>query len=391
MGVDLLHYDSDLKKSLAALYGDDVELFLRSISEPGSRYYLRVNTLRISVDEVVERLRSRGIEVYRDEHLPEAIYTPVKGPYKVEVREKVVVADKYAAESVYMGSNLYVPGVVRCSPSISRGDVITVVSETGVAVAEGVATLSCQEMLRARKGLAVEVTVSRYKVPPIAELPEYQAGFLYPQSLPAMYVSRVLDPRPGELVVDMCAAPGGKTGHIIELSRGRAYVLAFDRSKKRLEAMAREMERLGHRPFVEMWRADSRYIHIDFSWLRADRVVVDLPCTALGVRPKLFDSKTYRDVVNASRYQVQFLKAAAKVLKKGGILVYSTYTVTVEENEYVVERLLDEERCLEPESIEAPVGSRGFRYSKYGDFYLRFHPHIHGTPGYFIAKLIKKC
>lgn len=387
----MLLYDEALRNALAKVFSEDLDLFLRSLAEPGQRYYVRVNTLRISSEEVVERLRSRGIEAYLDEEIEEAIYIPVKGPYKIGLQDKVVIANKYAAESVYMGSHLYSPGVISCSEGVKRGDVVTVVAENGVVVGEGVAMLSCGEMMKQRKGLAVEVYVSVYRVPPIRDSPEYREGLIYPQSLPAMYVSRVLDPQPKELIVDVCAAPGGKTGHIIELTRGRALVVSFDHSRKRIDNMLSELDRLGHTPFAEVWRADSRYLHIDFSWVEADRVVVDPPCSALGVRPKLFDRKTYADVLNSANYQLQFLRSATKILKKGGTLVYSTCTVTAEENEEVIEKFIEEERCVEPVPIETTRGSRGIRSAKHSYAYLRFHPHEHNTVGYFIAKLAKKC
>jgi predicted RNA-binding protein (TIGR00451 family) len=387
----MLFYDDVLVNALKQVYSDYVDVFLRSLISPGSRYYLRVNTMKVSPDVVIDRFRSRGIQVFRDEELEEAIYIPVKGPNKVCLRDKVVVVDKYTAESVYMGSHLYAPGVIKCSEDIRRGDEVTVIAENGVAVGEGIAAMDCLEMVRKRRGLAVEITLSIYSVPPIRSTPEYLEGLIYPQSLPAMYVARVLDPKPGELVIDMCAAPGGKTGHIVELTKGRAQVIAFDHSVKRLRSMAEELERLGHTAFVEMWRADSRYLHIDFSWIRADRVVVDPPCTALGVRPKLFDRKTYSDVLNASAYQIQFLRSVARILKKGGVVVYSTCTVTVEENEGVVEKFLEEEKCFEPEPVDISRSSRGVPISRYSYAYARFHPHIHDTPGYFIAKLVKKC
>lgn len=387
----MLFYDDALKKSLAELYGSDLTRVLQILMMPSRRYYLRVNTLRTSSEAVIERLQNRGIEVYRDEELSEAIYIPVKGLYRVEPRDKVVVVDKYAAEAVYMGSHLYAPGIIRCSDNVKKNDIVSIVAENGSIVAEGRVVLDCKEALTKRRGLAVYVTVSTYKIPPIRELPEYLEGLIYPQSLPAIYVARILSSEPNELVVDICAAPGGKTGHIVELSRGKAYVIAFDYSKARLDLMTKELDRLGHTPFVEIWRADSRYLHIDFSWIRADKVIVDPPCTSLGVRPKLYDTKHYYDVINAAKYQIQFLRSAIKILRKGGVLVYSTCTITIEENENVVDRFIEEEKCVEPIPIDISRGSRGFKKSRYGDLYLRFHPHEHDTPGYFIAKLIKKC
>ena len=388
--VDRFHYDADLLQALERVYGGELRSFLNAISRPSKRLYIRVNTLKIDPGALLDILRTRGIEVYRDEELSEALYFPVYGPYRVEETGLRVVADKRASESVMLGSNLYAPGVEDCDPEVKPGSVVTVISPHGDVLAEGVAKMRCEEMKRRGKGLAVEVYKSVYRAPQLRELPEFSAGYFYPQSLPAMYTVHVLDPQPGELVVDMCAAPGGKTGHIVEHSQGLAYVIAFDHSQRKLREMVKEMERLGHLYAIEVWRSDSRYLDVDYPWLKPDKVLIDPPCTALGVRPKLYDRKSYRDVIAAANYQKQFLQVAARIVRSGGVIVYSTCTVTIEENEMVIEEVLHRYGCLEVVETGIRRGSRGL-YGDYKDLYTRFHPQIHDTPGYFIAKLVKKC
>ncbi len=390
MALNMFVYDEGVISALKRVYGDFYRDFLEAIAKPSSRFYLRVNTLKTSVGEVVDRLRSRGIDVHVDEEISEAIYIPIQGPYKVVLHDKKVIVDKYAAESVYLGSHLYVPGVIRCSNNIEKGDEVSIVSENGVVVGEGIAMLSCSEMLKRKKGIAITIVRSVYRAPSVRELPEYRDGLIYPQSLPAMYVSRVVDPKPGEIIIDMCAAPGGKTSHMVELSRGKAYIFAFDHSRKRINEMKNTLDRLGYRQLVEIWRADSRYLHIDFPWIKADKILIDPPCSALGVRPKIYDRKSYSDIVSASRYQIQFLVAASKIVKIGGVIVYSTCTVTVEENEDVIERFINENRCFEVIDTGISRGSRGV-FGNNKELYTRFHPQMHDTTGYFIAKIKRRC
>lgn len=387
-----LDYDIGVLEAIKRVYGDLYRAFLDAIIKPSRRMYARVNRLKADTGKVIDSIRSRGVQVFHDEELEEAIYFPIEGPYSIELNDygSVIVADKYAAEAVYFGSNLYIPGVIRCPSTVRSGDEVTIITPHGLPIARGIAVVSCSEVKRLKRGIAVEVVRSVYRAPKVVELPEYRAGLIYPQSLAAMYVVRALEPRPGDLIVDSCAAPGGKTGHVIEYSMGKAFVIAFDRSKRRLEEMRREFERLGHTPFVEMWRADSRYLHIDFSWIRADKIVVDPPCTSLGVRPKLYDFKRYSDIISASRYQVQFLKSASKILKVGGVIIYSTCTITVEENEEVIENIISGDKCLKVVDTGISRGSRGVS-TQHSHNYTRFHPHIHDTTGYFIAKLIKVC
>lgn len=386
----VFRYDDGVVSELLGVYGSGLCRFLEAVHRPSRRLYIRVNTLRVDPSELLDRLRSRGLEVYRDELFDEALYFVVEGPFRIDEEGPVVVADKEAAESVMMGANLYAPGLLSCDPSIRRGSEVVIKAPSGVVVARGIARMSCSEARRRGRGLFVEVLQSLYRAPKLRELPEYQQGLFYPQSLPAIATTRVLDPAPGEVVVDMCAAPGGKTGHVVELSRGLAKVVAVDHSRRKVRRLREELARLGHLRYVEVVEGDSRYIHLDMPGLRADKVLVDPPCTALGVRPKVYDEKTWRDLVNAAAYQEQFVRAAAKILKRGGVLVYSTCTVTHVENELLIERAALGE-CLEPVDTGLPrpwsQGSTG----SYRGMYTRFHPHIHDTPGYFIARLVKKC
>lgn len=388
----LLLYDEGVIGALRRVYGDGYTSFMEAVTRPGSRLYVRVNTLLADPNDVLDSLRSRGVEVYRDELLEEALYFPVRGPFRVEELKISVVADKYAAESVYLGSDLYAPGVLKCDPSVEAGAEVVIRAPNGVPVANGVAMMSCKEMLGRRRGLAVKVTKSVYATAKIRELEEYREGLLYPQSLAAMYVTRLLSPKPREIVVDACAAPGGKTGHTIELTRGKALVIAFDVSLKRLQELKEELGRLRELGLVEAWRADSRYLHIDFGWIRADKVLLDPPCTALGVRPKLYDVKRFQDVVAASKYQLQFLKSASRLLRVGGVLVYSTCTVTMEENEDVIDEFLRSDRCFDvDDTVPEGLSNNAFLKSARSGPYFRFHPHLHDTSGYFVARLVRKC
>ncbi len=381
-----LMYDEGVLSALRRVYGSSLGDFLSALSVPSRRLYVRVNTLRADVGEVVDSLRARGLRVGVDEELEEAIYFVVEGPFDVEELELKVFVDKFAAESVYLGANLYAPGVVDCDERVARGSEVSIVGPGGIVVGVGVAEMSCSEMLEAERGLAVRVVKSVFRAPPIRELEEFDKGILYPQSLPAMYASRVLDPKPGEVIVDMCAAPGGKTGHIVELSKGMAEVYAFDHSKSKIRELVNTLRRLGHLDKVRVFRADSRYLSVDYPWLKPDKVLVDPPCSALGVRPKLYDEKRYRDIVAASEYQKQFLREALRIVKKGGVVVYSVCTVTIEECENVVESVAREMKCVDIEDVNVRRASPGL-----GIPAVRFHPHLHDTPGFFIARLRKTC
>lgn len=378
-------YDAELIKALRRVYGEDVDKFLNALPLPPPRYYVRVNTLKTTADEVVKRLRKRGLEAYRDEYLEEAIYFPVRGPNNVPTTSKYVIADKRASESVMLGADLYIPGVL--GGNFRAGSEVNVITPYGDVIAYGIAMVDSSEIRKLASGIAVKVVKSVYEVAKIRELPEFHDGLIYPQSYPSMIVSRLLNPASNEVIVDTCAAPGGKTGHIVELSKGKALVYAFDHSKSKVADMITELKRLGHLNLVNVIKSDSRYLHVDYPWLKADKVLIDPPCSSLGVIPKVGDLKRYSEVLMLSKYQLQFIKSAANVLKSNGLLVYSTCTVTIEENEEIILRAV-KELGLEVVEPTIKLGSSGID-TPFDDHLIRFHPHIHGQPGYFIAVLRK--
>ncbi len=370
-------YSEDVVEILGRL--GDPEPIIKALKTPPKRYYLRVNTLKTDRSEVLSLAEEEGVDLKPDERFSDLVYVEVEGPYDLgDLPPKKVVAEKQAAESVMMGAHLYVPGVLS-SPRVRKGELVTIVDKYGQAVAVGEACMSYEELMASEKGLAFRNVRSIYRCPSLRETFLYRNGFVYPQSLPAYLTSLVLDPKPGEVVVDMCAAPGGKTTHIAQIMENKGKIYAFDRSQSKVRSMAETLERLGVR-IVEARTADSRYLDINYPNLKADKVLLDPPCSDLGVRPKLFEEKTRKEIVSHAEYQKQFVKVAYKILRPGGIMAYSTCTLTLEENDQVAE--FAKSYGFEVLDIDLPLGKK----SDYGVWFL---PHEHDTPGYFIAKFRK--
>jgi 16S rRNA (cytosine967-C5)-methyltransferase len=387
-----LDYDDELLDELRRVYGRALGSFLSWLTRPPERYYVRVNMLKASPAEVLDELRSMGFEAYLDEVLEEAIWLPVRGPEKLSTDAAcTIVVDKRAAESIMLGAHVYAPGVVEVRGSCGKGSEAIVVAEPLEDVVVAEAIVENPKALELGRGMVARNVKPLYRVPSFRATELYARGAIYEQSLPSMIPARLLveDEKP-RIVVDMCAAPGGKTGHVIELTRGSATVYAFDHSRRKIDKMKEELARLGHLGRdVRVLRADSRYLDVDFPELvgRVDAIILDPPCTALGVVPKLYDRKTGSDVANASTYQKQFIKVAAKLLRPCGVLVYSTCTVTIAENEEVVYYAEELGFRAEEPLLRHPRSSKGIGLAEA----LRFHPHVHGLPGYFVAKLRKKC
>jgi len=280
---------------------------------------VRVNILRTTPEKVRKRLAEREFDVSQHELIPEALWVPIEGPFEVPARLKKVMVDKFTAESVLQGANVYAPGIVRCS-RIRISDNVSIIDDEGETLASGIARMNETQILTFRKGLAVEVTESKYRVPSFRETPEYQEGLIYPQSLPAIVTSRVLDPKPNEVVLDMTCSPGGKLSHISQLMENQGRVIGVDRNRRKTEETMQTCARLGCSN-VTLFVHDSRYLSSDFSTLKPDKILVDPPCSALGIMPKVYEYAPKSEIEALARYQKQFLEEASKIVKPGGRIV----------------------------------------------------------------------
>ena len=376
-------FPAELRDYYRKLFGKEAEEIMASLRTPVEKYYIRVNTLKTSRDKLMRILRKEGLKPKRSPYLKEGIYFDREGPNfsdDYEPNLPVVRANKFASESVYQGANLYAPGVLQADRGIKPGDEVEIRDPRGLLVGIGVAKMSAKEMVVSTRGLAVEVTLPKFKLPSLSELESFKEGLFYAQSLPSMVVAHILEPSEEDLIIDMAAAPGGKTSHIAQLLQNRGEIIAIDKSRNRLKKMEEELNRLGVKN-VRLIRMDAR--KLPELGIEADKILLDAPCTALGIRPKLWESRTPRDILATARYQRAFIWAAIKSLRRGGTLVYSTCTLSYEENEANVRFMLEKGLKLEEQGLF--IGSEGLGLDKV----QRFYPNRHLTQGFFIAKLRK--
>ncbi|WP_297510073.1 RsmB/NOP family class I SAM-dependent RNA methyltransferase [Thermococcus sp.] len=376
-------FPEELREYYRRLFGSEAEEIMASLRTPVEKYYIRVNTLKTSRSKLIRILRREGLKPRRSPYLKEGIYFEREGPNFDDDYEpglKRVVANKFASESVYQGAMLYAPGVLKADKGIKPGDEVEIRDPKGLLVGIGIARMSAKEMILSTRGLAVEVTLPKFRLPSLSELESFKEGLFYAQSLPSMVTARVLEPSEEELIIDMAAAPGGKTSHIAQLMENRGEIIAIDKSRNRLKKMEEELKRLGVKN-VKTIRMDSR--KLPELGVQADKILLDAPCTALGIRPKLWEIRTPKDIEATARYQRAFIWAAIKSLRKGGVLVYSTCTLSLEENEANVRYILEKGLKLEEQPLF--IASHGIGL----DNVQRFYPNRHMTQGFFIARLRK--
>ncbi|MBI2988504.1 MAG: 16S rRNA (cytosine(967)-C(5))-methyltransferase RsmB [Deltaproteobacteria bacterium] len=219
------------------------------------------------------------------------------------------------------------------------------------------------------------------------QLPGFEQGLFQIQGEASQLVGYILDPRPGERILDGCAAPGGKTAHIAELMQDRGEVVAADISARGLEKLKQNVRRLGLtsvRPFlVDATRGLPGALAGPY-----DRILVDAPCSGLGTlrsHPEAKWRREERDIQRLSGLQKKIVNRISAYLRPGGILVYATCTLTREENEEVVEDFLDRQRGFVLESAASCLPEEAGSLAS-GKYFLAL-PHKHNTDGFFAARM----
>jgi len=456
------------------------------------------------------------------------------GPFKIgydagsgKVLKEVIVSRK-CAEAVLRGADVFVPGVLACSAHVEKGDMIAVsvaverpdlaggwmvgitrgtmlsgaetdayyVERNGWYIGQGIALMSRAGIFRETHGVAIKMVNRIYTLPPFHGVLK---GEIFLQNLPSIITALVLDPKPGERILDLCAAPGGKTTAIAMLMEDKGEVIAVDRSHNKVEDIHNLTQEMGitcvHAYKLDALKAvkqvdssdaecsslstasknikdnvqdeekptcissgeDKRFLNHSQPAVRNlqdkangskpsfvsrytskaderkvarkmrngpgrgqdmggrvqqskgfkrdsfDRVLLDAPCSALGLRPRLFaGEETLESLRGHGRYQRRMFDQAVQLARSGGIIVYSTCTINPGENEALVRYALDTYKFLALEPQYPKIGGPGlvggldvFNGRSYEewlrdgeqDLVQRFDPSSDlDTIGFFIAK-----
>ncbi|MBF0448317.1 MAG: 16S rRNA (cytosine(967)-C(5))-methyltransferase RsmB [Magnetococcales bacterium] len=220
-------------------------------------------------------------------------------------------------------------------------------------------------------------------------LPGFSQGWFAVQDQAAQWVSRFLDPQPGDHILDACAAPGGKTAHLVALAQGQATVVAIEKYASRLQRLQENLNRL-QITGVTLHVSDAA----DRQWLdaeRFDRILIDAPCTGTGVirrHPEIKWRRKANDVGRMVKEQEAILESVAQRLRPGGRLVYATCSVEPDENEQQVERFLSQNKNWR----RLPITSQGDGIdaaclNPLGDFSVE--PGQFDMDGFYAARLVR--
>ncbi|SNX55594.1 16S rRNA (cytosine(967)-C(5))-methyltransferase RsmB [Thermoanaerobacterium sp. RBIITD] len=216
----------------------------------------------------------------------------------------------------------------------------------------------------------------------------YKNGLIQVQDEGSMLISKILSPKHGETVIDVCSAPGGKTTHLSQLMENSGNIIAFDKHQHKINLINKNCKRLGINNVMTMV-FDSTKVNSDYID-KADKVLVDVPCTGIGIIRKKPDIKlknyTKNDIDKLNNLQYLILNSSSKYVKKGGYLVYSTCTIGKEENFDIVDRFLNENNNFSivnltpflPDILRPYVNEKG---------YIQLLPNINHIDGFFVCKI----
>lgn len=267
-------------------------------------------------------------------------------------------------------------------------------------------TVRCNTLKTGRKELAerlreegLDVTETRYAPEglhiegflSLGSMASFREGLFQVQDESSMLAGRALSPEPGARVIDSCSAPGGKTTHLAQLMDNRGLILAADIHPHKLALIKENCRRLGIN-IVEEITGDARELPEELH-NSADFVLADAPCSGLGVlrrRPDARWRKVPGQLPAIVELQARILEGAARCLKAGGVLVYSTCTITHEENLGQVENFLSGHPEFSPQDLTPLLPKELDHDNTMSRGYLQILPQRHGMDGFFIARMIKK-
>lgn len=219
---------------------------------------------------------------------------------------------------------------------------------------------------------------------------EFKVGKIIAQDASSYLAAKNLGVKPDDLVLDICAAPGGKTAVLAEEMKNKGEIIAIDIHQHKKKLIEENMKKLGI-DIVKATVLDAR--NVNKQGRKFDKILVDVPCSGYGVirkKPEILYTKNRENIEELASLQLEILNSAADILKDGGELIYSTCTIISQENTENVEKFLNERKEFKVKALNIPENVSG-EYDKLGGFSINYKEEI--MDNFYIIKLVKeeKC
>lgn len=384
---------------------------LSTLSIPPKFTTVRVNLIKTTLSKVLtlieEHIRYQYVGkttplplVYPHHTLPDLLVIESSGIHKVQPTTKEVIVGRMCGSAILRGAEVFAPGVLGASPDLRVGDSVAVYADLDdtclrgckvfigrkMFIGNGTAMQSRKNLFKDPKstGLAVSMKEQVFDSP---SLGGFLPDLLFLQNLPSLLCGHILRPDKQAKVLDMCAAPGGKTTHIASLMCNTGLVIAIDKSQIKIDQIISNAKTLDLSN-IAAYRYDSTNLCVQtdlsgkniyelssgsedqkfnshappykpssFRW-----ILLDAPCSALGQRPQIQTKTNLKEIQSFPVIQRKLLQNAVKLLEPGGKLVYSTCTILTEENEKIVRWLLDKFTDMELVDTTPKLGKPGLQH-----------------------------
>ncbi|XP_058877021.1 tRNA (cytosine(72)-C(5))-methyltransferase NSUN6-like [Acipenser ruthenus] len=402
------------------------EALLTRLSQPPGFTTVRLNTHLASVEciqdllsEEIQKqlkdLRKCDVRILPHPKLPDVLLIPVIGPRETLARySSEVIVGVQCGNAVLRGAHVFAPGIVSAPKFMKVGDVVSMFSDIDGKCTRGAMEFQGNKVFVGNYGNSSQINIHlkgclyHYNKPrghykhgisgiegrmfvakltfflfffrgigirmtkPVCLSPCFDkvlSNHIFLQNLPSVVVGHVLAPVPGERILDMCAAPGGKTTHIAALMHDQGEVIAMDKIANKLERIKQNAALLQLKCIKAYCFNGTKALATDatgnstdgppFSPESFDRILLDAPCSGLGQRPNMAFTWSLKEVLSYQPLQRKLFAVAVKLLKPGGVLVYSTCTITLAENEEQVAWALQTFECLRLQPQEPHLGGEG--------------------------------
>lgn len=357
-----------------SMFGVEETLEFLTINESISPLAIRINSLKTDPQTVANSLRMKGYQLTPSEQIPYA-YIIEQDAKSEEILQKSSTSPEYQQHGFERDHDT-LKELEWGRPSYLEEDYL--IDE------------------EKRQDIKSSQHLREKQIATLGSTNEYLMGYYYIQDLASMFPSYYLSPQPDDFIVDMCAAPGGKTTHLAQIMENQGHIFALDNNKKRIKSLIYNVRRCGiMNTTVLLLDASSTHKQ----GFHPNKILLDAPCTGEGLirdDSARKTNKTPTDITGMMRKQHSLLHSAVKSIKPGGRIMYSTCSIAPEENEFVIQKVLDSNPDIEIVSVNDEWGLPGY-INVFGmdlseDLLKarRLFPHIHNTIGFFYCLLQKR-
>ena len=390
---DKYQFNYEFIKRLSFYYGYmRTESLIQSLKTHTSTISVRVNTKFTTTAKLLEAFLEKDIPAKQHPVLEEAILIDInEASSSIPRKEQVATLNYYrSVNKVLLGSGLGSKDFI-VPDDANIGDEISLIDKIDNVVANGILMMDVDEINAKKKGVAIKITDSKYKVPNLNGLKEFLRGHFMIQTIPNMLIGLMVNLKPKDRLMDMLTRNGEILSHIWQRNpEVDSKIIAVDNSAHRLGKFDETIKRFRmYKTPIEKMQLNMRTFAQKFSKDETfDWIIINPISSETGLRPKIFEDVDEKNILEMVVEQKHFMEHAARLIKKGGTIFYITSSIDPAENEEIISYAVDELE-LSIDEQEIFLGDKCQSTFEGSELLQYFFPDKHDTPGQFIGKLTK--